>query len=82
MAARMQLLAALLGACMCGVALGFAVPSATLNQLTQQRTITLEQQEKNPYGLFPITINKGKLVKGNFLATNWNDANNNPGEPT
>ncbi len=73
--------AALALACLSSSALAFAVSpnQAILNKLTTQKTITTLKQELNPYGLAAITFNSGKLKAGNFLATQWNDANNNPG---
>lgn len=78
------LLGGLLVACLCSSALGFVVPDATLNMLTKQATITtltnVGNKELNPYGLAAIKQDMFALKKGNFLATQWNDAGNKPGQ--
>ncbi len=77
-------------ACLASVAafLGFALPAASQSALTTVEAghwttlarITTLTQELTPQGLAPITVSVGKLVAGNFLATQWHDVNNNPGQ--
>ena len=68
--------------CLSTGALGFAVSpnNAVLNKLINQKTITTLTAELNPYGLAAVTFSKDKLHAGSFLATQWNDAKNNPGQ--